>query len=119
MKIRSGLVSNSSTSSFVVTGHTVEEVESFLKGLTEFEAKYMPNSHWKFDYFTQCTEPTEMTGKEVKKEIDDWIGLPSNINDLMDDDETFVQFCGTDDNSIPGHVFDVIETGLNARRFHF
>lgn len=106
MKLRTGFVSNSSSSSFVCdTKMSVKEVESSLRRLLEiynefFDASLKFNEVFKKPF--RCT-------KEYQKSMTEW-GYDANVGSLIIESES--------DNTIPYVLFDWIEEKFNGYRNH-
>ena len=64
MKIRSGFVSNSSSTSFVIYGKEIEDVESFMKEIEDNLSAELREKLQNFDEYDKVEELAEFLGKE-------------------------------------------------------
>jgi hypothetical protein len=110
MKIRSGFVSNSSSSSFVCkTKMTVEEVEESLHQLLDFYNEFC-GLNLEFD---EVFKKPFFPDKNFVKEMNEgW----SHLYNKYSEDKMVIE--STDDNSIPYVLFDLIEEKFDAGRNH-
>lgn len=110
MKVRSGFVSNSSSSSFVCnTTMTIKDVEKTLHQLLDFYNEFF-NENLKFDEVFK--KPFYPTKEFVKHMNEEWGHLYYDYSE----DKMVIE--STDDNSIPYALFDLIEKKFDACRNH-
>ena len=105
MKIRKGFVSNSSTSSFIVSKYNVHYVRNNLMHLMDFFNEYF-EMDYKFDDLFNIFNIDD----NYKTEMEDWGYI------VPKDAKTIIE--STDDNSIPHLMFELIEQKFNTTRNH-
>lgn len=112
MKARSGFVSNSSSSCFIVSSwrnkeSTIEDAEKLMSDLVNLYAKWFDDEFTKDDYTIEIME----------KSYEDYL-----VNDWefghAKDCASKLMIQSTDDNSIPYCLFDIIEDALGLTRLH-
>ena len=110
MKMRSGFVSNSSSSSFVCqTKMTIKEVEEALHQLLNFYNEFS-GENLKFNKVFK--KPFYPTKEFVKNMNENWGHLYYDYSE----DKMVIE--STDDNSIPYALFNLIEEKFEASRNH-
>ena len=109
MKIRSGFVSNSSSSSFICDTHmSPGEVEYKLRELLDFYNKMFERC---FEFEEVFEEPFRDDTGIWKKEIEDYIaGSIETKGKIIINSRS--------DNSIPWEIVDFIENLFNGYRIH-
>jgi len=112
MKIRTGFISNSSTSCFICGSwgrmeHSVEEVKTILQKMLDFYNDLEDKSR-SFDNVFK--EPRVATKEDVDL-LEDWDVPEDQVKDN-------ILIYGADDNAIPWSLFTLIEQKFMAERIH-
>ena len=111
MKIRTGFISNSSSSCFIcgVYGeneYNIEEMIPILQEMLDFYNK-MEETQYHFD---DVFEVPRVATEEDIDHVSDFMNVPSMHGKII--------IMSTGDNSIPYELFEFIETKFNAKRIH-
>jgi len=124
MKIRSGFVSNSSSSSFICSSTlSVKEAEEKLKIMVNFYNDLCGTSLKFEDVFQKPFKITkDKKSKKYKGFISNWIfGKNSQgvyrVNEQKDLDGKLI-INSSDDNSIPWELFELVSSFFDGRRVH-
>ncbi|MHA1468964.1 MAG: hypothetical protein ACTSSP_00230 [Candidatus Asgardarchaeia archaeon] len=111
MKIRTGFISNSSSSSFLCRGNfTPEEAKDILQETLDFYNKMCGTDK---TFGSVFEEPRLGTKADFKFYSEDW-----EIGVIEEEVVGHLIINGCDDNSIPYELFYLIERKFDAQRFH-
>lgn len=111
MKIRTGFISNSSSSNFLCKGKfTPEEAKVILQKMLDF---YNDMNDTNKTFENVFEEPGLGTQGDLKLYVEGW-----EINVTEEEVIGHLIINGCDDNSIPYELFDLIESKFDAQRFH-
>ena len=112
MKIRTGFVSNSSSSSFICdTSMSLAEVDKKLRIMYNFAKEFDFFGYESLDFEDMFNEPFIATKKYEREMQKDWGSAPLEI-------EGKIIINGNSDNSIPYTLFEVIQDVFKATRIH-
>lgn len=111
MKIRTGFISNSSSSSFLCKGKfTPEEAKVILQKMLDFYNNIWNSNETFEDVFE---EPGLGTQGDLILYVENW-----EIDVTEEDVIGHLIISSCNDNSIPYELFDIIESKFDAQRFH-
>jgi len=124
MKIRQGFVSNSSSSSFICSSTlSVKEAEEKLKAMVTFYNELYGTAHQFEDVFQKPFKITkDKKSKEYLGYIADWIfgENPQYVRCVKEKKDMNGKLIinGSEDNSVPYELFELIENFFSGTRVH-